>query len=168
MPEKKLRKETIQMVIFQLADEEFAVPIEQVREVAEMMPITRMPNVPDFIEGVINLRGNILPIIDLKKRLALPSTENNEGGGIMWVEIAGQQLGMIVDKVSEVMEIPIKDIDSTPSLIASEIDTGYISGVAKLDETGERLLILLDLELILSHKEKTLLDISTLNKEQKE
>ena len=159
--QEKLEQEIKQLIIFELGNEEFATSIEQIREIVGMMQITHMPNVPDFIEGIINLRGTILPIIDLKKRLELPITDDiKETKTIMWVELndGEHQVGMIVDKVTEVIEIPFQAIDDTPWLITSEVDTEYISGVAKIGEDGERLLILLDLSMILTHKEKVQLN----------
>jgi purine-binding chemotaxis protein CheW len=151
MVERKESKEQIQLVIFKLGSEEFGVGIGQVHEIIKMQPITRMPNVPHFIEGVINLRGTVMPVIDLKKRFSLSLTEYTEDTSIMVVEVSGKKVGMIVDKVSEVLQLLTENIEPTPSLIASEIDSAFIKGVGKLNE---RLLILLDIEKILSPKEK--------------
>ncbi len=158
MLEEMINKKVEQLVIFELGDEEFAVSIEQVREVVEMLSITHIPNMPDFIEGVINLRGNILPIIDLVKRLKLVTNRNSENKTIMWIEINAQQIGMIVDRVTEVIEVSNEDIDFMPFLITSEIEFRYVRGVVKMEELSGRLLILLDLGLILTHKEKVQLN----------
>jgi purine-binding chemotaxis protein CheW len=115
-----------------------------------MMSITKIPNAPIFIEGVINLRGKIIPIIDLRKRLGFKNQEYDNSTRIIVVELDGLVLGFIVDSVSEVLRIPENTIEPPPSMVAG-IESEYIEGVGKLDD---RLLILLELKKIFSSPEK--------------
>lgn len=144
----------IQLVVFRLAREEYGVDIQQVREIIKVIDITRVPKAPEFIEGVINLRGQITPIMDLRKRLDLPELERGEETRIIIIEIGKNVVGMIVDAVMEVHRLPEKNIDPTPT-ISSEVGSEFINGVGKL---GDRLLILLDLKKILSKKEEKQLE----------
>ena len=115
-----------------------------------MMSITKIPNAPNFIEGVINLRGKIIPIVDLRKRLGFKNQEYDKSTRIIVVELDGLVLGFIVDSVSEVLRIPENTIEPPPSMVAG-IESEYIEGVGKLDD---RLLILLELKKIFSSPEK--------------
>ncbi|GAB4185038.1 MAG: chemotaxis protein CheW [Calditrichia bacterium] len=141
--------EIIQLVSFKVGEEEFGVNILQVHEINRMTEITRVPKAPDFVEGVINLRGKIIPIIDLRKRFELPTKERDKDTRIVVVEISGQTIGFVVDSVSEVLRLPKNAIDDAPDLVTG-IDAEYIKGVGKMEN---KLLILLDLEKILTKKE---------------
>jgi purine-binding chemotaxis protein CheW len=149
MYEKKEVKNELKMVVFKLGDEEFGAPINQVHEILRLVEITRVPRAPKFIEGVINLRGRIIPIIDLRKRFDLPvkTTENKQR--IMEVEVEEQILGMIVDEVSEVLRVTVDAIESAPPMIA-DIAGQYLAGIAKLPG---RILIMLNFDKILSEQE---------------
>lgn len=142
--------EEVQLVVFRLGAEEYGVPITQVQEINRLTTPTRIPNAPAFLEGVINLRGKIIPIIDLKKRFGLESTVYTDEARIVIVEIDGNTLGVIVDVVSEVLRLPTSSIEPPPSIIAG-ITAEYLRGVGKL---GDRLLILLDLNKVLTETEK--------------
>jgi purine-binding chemotaxis protein CheW len=137
--------EEVQLVVFRLGNEEYGVEITQVREIIKMKEITRIPNAPDFVEGVINLRGQITTVTDLRKRLGTNGTGNNDQTRIIIVELENSTIGMIVDSVSEVLRLAKNEIDSTPEIV-SNLETKYIRGVGKLKD---RLLILLDLNRIL-------------------
>jgi len=150
MAEDKKSKQEAQLVVFKIGEEEFGVEINQVREIVKLVSVTRMPKAPVFIEGVVNLRGQIITVIDLAKRLDLPSTGRTEETRIMVVEVGDNTVGMIVDSVSEVLRLSIDDIEATPSLIDTEVHEKYLRGVGKSDD---RLLILLDLNEVLSHEE---------------
>jgi purine-binding chemotaxis protein CheW len=139
----------VQLVVFKLGNEEYGVDITQVREIIKMKEITRIPNAPEFVEGVINLRGQITSVTDLRKRLGIGAHENNEQTRIIIVELDKSTIGMIVDSVSEVLRLNKEDVDSTPSM-AANVDTKYIRGVGKLKD---RLLILLDLNKVLVQSE---------------
>ncbi len=137
--------EEVQLVVFRLGNEEYGVEITQVREIIKMKEITRIPNAPDFVEGVINLRGQITTVTDLRKRLGTNGSDNNDQTRIIIVELDRSTIGMIVDSVSEVLRLGKNEIDSTPEIV-SNLETKYIRGVGKLKD---RLLILLDLNRIL-------------------
>lgn len=139
----------VQLVVFRLGNEEYGVEITQVREIIKMKEITRIPNAPEFIEGVINLRGQITTVTDLRKRLGTDGSTTNDQTRIIIVELDNSTIGMIVDSVSEVLRLSKKDIDSTPEIV-SNLETKYIRGVGKLKD---RLLILLDLNKILKPSE---------------
>ncbi|MCM8812692.1 MAG: chemotaxis protein CheW [Candidatus Omnitrophica bacterium] len=150
MAVERSSKEEIQLVVFRIKDEESGVDINQVREIVKLVSITRMPKAPAFIEGVVNLRGQIITVIDLSKRLDLPSQGRTDTTRIMVVEVGDNTVGMIVDSVSEVLRLSKDQIERTPQLIQTEIHERYLRGVGKL---GDRLLILLDLNEVLSSEE---------------
>lgn len=133
--------EQLQLVTFEVASEEFAVDILVVHEINRMMELTRVPHSPPEVEGVINLRGRIIPVLDLRRRFGLPAGERGETNRIVVVEVHGRVIGFIVDRVHEVLRIPASIVDSAPEMIGS-IDGDFIKGVGKLED---RLLILLDL-----------------------
>ena len=144
----------VQLVVFKLGNEEYCVDIQQVREIIKVVDVTRVPKAPDFIEGVINLRGQITPVLDLRKRLDLPESERGEDTRIIVIELGKNVVGMVVDSVMEVCRLPEKSIDPTPT-ISTEVGAEFIKGVGKL---GDRLLILLDLGRVLSKGEEKQLE----------
>lgn len=152
----------IQMVAFKLEKEEFAVNIQQVREVLKMTQVTPLPRSARFIEGVINLRGEVIPVVDLRKRFELETQENKEETRIIIVEIRDNKVGLIVDSVTEVLRLPASSIQPPPSGIAGT-RTDFIKGVGKIDD---RLLILLNLEKILTTEEKIALEEVTLSEQE--
>ncbi len=147
-------EEVLQMVSFVLNEEEFGVDILKVQEIIRIVELTRVPNAPHFVEGVINLRGRIVPVIDLRKRFGLPQNEFDKNSRIVIVAVNNLVVGFLVDKVKEVLRVP-KAVIEPPPEITSTIHTDYIIGVAKLDD---RLLIVLDLERILAPSEKNELE----------
>ncbi len=141
----------IQVVNFRLRDEEFGVQIGSVREITKVADISHIPNAPSFIQGVTNLRGQVMAVIDLAKQFGLAPQENlPESARIVVTEVNGQTVGMLVDEVPEVLKIPEENIEPTPELIQTEIRKDYIKGVGKLEN---RLIILLDLERVLAPHE---------------
>ncbi|HOQ09177.1 MAG TPA: chemotaxis protein CheW [Syntrophomonadaceae bacterium] len=144
----------IQLVVFTLKQGdtvcEYGVPITQVQEIIPMAKPTRLPQVPDFVEGIINLRGKIIPIIDLKKRFDMEATEITSDTRSVVVEVSGQTVGIIVDEVSEVLRLSKDNIEPPPAAIGG-ITAEYLTGVGKLED---RLLILLDMDKILTEQEK--------------
>ncbi len=136
---------------FKLGPEEFGADVTQIKEISRMEETTQVPTAPPFVEGVINLRGSITPIIDLRKRLDLGTKEHDEDTRIVIAEFEDQFTGMIVDTVTDVLEIPEDDIDPTPELVATEISEEYLRGVGKIGEN--RLIVLLDLGKVLSREE---------------
>ena len=143
----------LQLVTFGLGDEEFGLDILGVKEIIRMTEITRVPKAPQFVEGVINLRGRVIPIIDLRKRFSLDSKERDKDTRIIVVELSSVTVGFIVDSVSEVLRIPADTVEPPPQVV-SGVEADCIKGVGKLDG---RLLILMDVERILSSKEAALL-----------
>jgi len=140
----------VQLVVFQLAGETYGVDINYVHEIIRLQPITEVPRTPDFIEGVINLRGRIIPVIDLHKRFGLPPAETTNNTRIMVVEVGGMTVGMIVDAVSEVLRLPEENIEPPPPIIKG-VDVAYLKGVGKWED---KLIILLDLDRVLQEKEQ--------------
>ena len=131
----------LQLVTFEVANEEFAVDILSVQEINRMMELTRVPQSPPEVEGVINLRGRIIPVIDLRRRFGLEEKQADEHSRIVVVEITGRVIGFIVDRVHEVLRIDSSVVEAPPSMITT-VKSDYIAGVGKLDD---RLLIMLDL-----------------------
>ena len=115
-----------------------------------MVAVTHVPRAPQFMEGVINLRGQLIPIIDLRARFGMPRAEHTKNTRIVVTEIGSKRVGMVVDSVSEVLRLPLAQIEPAPDMIAG-VDTEYIRGVGKIDD---RLIILLDLAKIITGSEK--------------
>lgn len=136
----------LQLVTFSIGSEEFGVDILKVIEIIRMMEITKVPKAPVFVEGVINLRGLVIPIIDLRRRFGLQDKDDDSDTRIIVIEINGMSVGFVVDSVSEVLRIPVSTVEPAPPVVAG-LDSDYISGVGKLED---RLLILLDLDKLLS------------------
>jgi purine-binding chemotaxis protein CheW len=154
---KAQTEELLQLVSFNIGQEEFGLGIQSIQEINRMVEITRVPNSPEFVSGVINLRGKVIPIINLRKRFGFPPKENDRNTRIIVVELGTMVVGFVVDAVSEVLRIP-KNITEPPPSIVAGIGSEYITAVAKLEN---RLLILLDLERILLEKEKQQLESTT-------
>jgi purine-binding chemotaxis protein CheW len=140
-----------QMVVFQLSNEHYGVDIASVDSIIRMQAVTAMPLAPDFCEGVTNLRGTVLPVIDLRKRFGLPSAEATKETRIVVTETNDTMVGMMVDAVIEVQSIPESDIEP-PSPLVTTVDSAFIAGIAKAQD--ERLTILLDLDRVLSREEQ--------------
>ncbi len=132
----------LQMVSFLLGREVFVIDILQVQEIIRMMEITQIPDVPEYVEGMINLRGRVIPVIDLRKRFNFPVPEENPQVRIIVVKNHGNPVGLIVDSVSDVVRFTKEKVESPPNLVTN-IDSRCISGVAKEDR---RLLIILDVD----------------------
>ena len=139
-----------QLVVFDLGGEAYGVDIATVREIIRMQSVTYVPDTPEFVEGVINLRGNVNPVVDLRKRFGLTVTAETDDSRIVVVDIGGEDIGVIVDAVTEVLRITEDAVEPTSALMTTE-DSYYIEGIAKL---GDRLLILLDLERVLTAAER--------------
>ena len=138
--------ELLQLVTFSTGDEEFGVDILRVQEIIRTMAITKVPKAPEFVEGVINLRGKVIPIIDLRRRFGLQPKSHDKHTRIIVIEINTMIVGFVVDAVSEVLRIPASTVEPPPPVV-SGLESEYISGVGKLED---RLLILLDLDRLLS------------------
>jgi purine-binding chemotaxis protein CheW len=138
-------EELLQLVSFNIGDEEFGVDILHVQEINRMLEVTRVPNAPACVDGVINLRGRVIPIIDLRRRFGMERKEHDKNTRIVVVELSGRVLGFVVDAVREVLRIPRSMTEPPPHLVGVGREE-YIKAVGKLDD---RLLILLDLEKVL-------------------
>ncbi|MEI0604739.1 chemotaxis protein CheW [Brachyspira alvinipulli] len=143
-------EDSTNLVTFRLGSGEYAIDIMQAKEIIKMEKITLIPNAPDFVEGVINLRGNIIPIIDLKKRFNLEEIEGDKNTGIIIVKIEDVDMGIIIDSISKVVSISNSDIQPPPPML-SGIGQKYIKGVGKLED---KLLVVLDLEKLFTTDEE--------------
>jgi purine-binding chemotaxis protein CheW len=139
-----------QIVVFELSSEFYGVNIAAVESIIKMQPITQMPHAPNFVEGVTNLRGKVLPVIDLRKRFGLAPQEADKDSRIIVISVDRTEVGMIVDGVSEVLTVPEEAVEAAPA-ITTTVDSSFITGIAKLDN---RLVILLDLGRIISAQEQ--------------
>ena len=140
-----IEQQSMKVIVFQLADKEYAIPVSHVQGIEKLMHITRVPKTPYFVKGVINLRGVVTPIIDLRERFALPISSNEETTRIIIVMLDNMDVGFVVDSANDVLDIPIESIGQQPEVVGS-LEEEFISGVVKLDN---RLLILLHLDKIL-------------------
>lgn len=131
-----------QLVVFDLADEAYGVNIGSVREIIRMQEITKVPRTPDYVEGVINLRGKVIPVIDMRKRFGFPVAERTKDTRIVVIDIGGADIGATVDAVTEVLRLGADSIEP-PSAVITTADSDYLLGIAKLET---RLIILLDLQ----------------------
>ena len=139
----------LQLVSFCLGSEEFGIDILKVHEINRMSQITRVPSAPVFIEGIINLRGQVIPVISLRNKLGMDKKELDKDSRIVVVELKSKTVGFIVDSVSEVLRIDSSVVENPPSMVAG-IQSDFITSIAKLEN---KLLILLDLEKVLSVEE---------------
>ena len=138
----------LQLVSFSVAAEEYGLDILRVQEIIRTQQLTRVPNLPDYVEGVINLRGKVIPVVALRRRLGLEAVAADKNTRIVVVDVHGQTLGFIVDAVSEVLRISADTVEPTPRI--GSVEREYISGVGKLES---RLLLMLDLEQLMNQAE---------------
>ncbi|KCZ71145.1 chemotaxis signal transduction protein [Candidatus Methanoperedens nitroreducens] len=156
---KTMSGDELQLVVFNIGREEFGVEIMNVQEIIRMINITKIPQAPDYIRGIINLRGRIIVVINLNVIMDMKSREQDENTRIIVASIGDTVMGFVVDSVSEVIRLSEKNVEPAPAIIASRIGMEYILGVGKLDN---RLLILLNLGKILSTDElHSIMSIST-------
>jgi purine-binding chemotaxis protein CheW len=142
------------VIVFRLKDEEYGVEVHQVKSIEKLEHITRVPRTPEFVKGVINLRGVVTPIIDLRKRFDLEESEYTESTRIIIVAVGELEVGLIVDAANDVIDIPVDAVEPPPEVVGG-VEAAYLRGVAKLDK---RLLILLNLDKVLSTEEIKQLD----------
>lgn len=146
---------TRKVIVFQLKEEEYAVDVQQIGSIERMMPFTRVPHTPNYVTGVINLRGVVTPIINLRLRFGMEESEITDATRILIVHLNDIEVGLVVDSANDVMDLPNEIIEPNPEVIGS-FHTNYIEGVAKVDH---RLLILLDLQKVLENeKEEAILE----------
>ncbi len=144
----------LQLASFRLGNEEFAVDILKIQEINRLVEITRVPKAPIFVEGVINLRGKVIPVIDLRKKFGLSNEARDDETRIVVMDIRKRIVGLIVDSVSEVLRAPASSVEPPPPMLGG-VDSEYIKGVCKLED---RLLILLDVNKLLSIEEAEMLE----------
>ncbi|HEU0264484.1 MAG TPA: chemotaxis protein CheW [Geobacterales bacterium] len=145
------RAELIQLVTFSLGDEEYGVNVLKVREIIRMTTITRVPNAPSYVEGVINLRGKVIPIASIRRKLHLEDVERDSRTRIMVMEVGSELMGFIVDAVSEVIRITSNEIQPPPAVVNGGMEQDCLFGVIN---RNEHLLVLLDLEKLFSVEER--------------
>jgi purine-binding chemotaxis protein CheW len=145
-----------QYLTFTLGHEEYGVEILKVQEIKGALAITPIPNTPAHIKGVMNLRGTIIPVVDLRQKFGLQAGEANAFTVIIVVKVGAKVMGLVVDGVSDVLNIPIADIQATPDF-GSQVDARFISGMAK---AGERLVVLLDIDRVLGSEDLAALGTS--------
>jgi purine-binding chemotaxis protein CheW len=145
-----------QLVVFQLGAELYGVEIARVHEIIRLQSVTKVPRAPAFVEGVINLRGKVIPVVDLRRRFGLPTVDHTRASRIVVVELGDQVVGIVVDGVSEVLRVNTTTVEP-PSPVVAGIDSEYLHGIAKL---SDRLVILLDLDRILAREERRALEAS--------
>jgi purine-binding chemotaxis protein CheW len=141
-------RQLLQLVGFHVGEEEFGLDILRVQEIIRIQELTRVPNSPAFVDGVINLRGKVIPVIALRQRFGLNALAHDKQTRIVVIEVQGTVLGFIVDSVSEVLRIPADTVEPPPRL--GKVEREYVSGVGKLDD---RLLILLDVDRLMDDSE---------------
>lgn len=137
---------TNKYVVFKLENEEYGIDILKVKEIKEMLRITRVPKAPSFVQGVVNLRGEVIPVIHLRKKFNLPEKNDTENTRIVIVSVDEITIGLVIDTSSEVVEIDKENIEEPPMAVTN-IDHSYISGIGKVDD---RLIILLEVAKIIS------------------
>jgi purine-binding chemotaxis protein CheW len=141
--------EMLQLVTFKLAGQKYAVDILKVQEINNMKEITTIPNAPSYLEGAVNLRGKVIPVLNLRKKFGLEEQENKELCKIIIMDVRGVIMGLIVDAVSDVLRVP-RDVVEPPPPVSSNISSEFIFGIAKLPEG---LVILLDMDRLLNAQE---------------
>ncbi|MEW6234886.1 MAG: chemotaxis protein CheW [Candidatus Omnitrophota bacterium] len=152
--EKQKEVQAQQYVCFVVHGEEYGVPILCVQEIIRYETLTRVPQSPPFIDGVLNLRGQVIPVMNLRKKFSLPPRELDKSTRIIVVEVKKRVVGIVVDEVSEVLQINAESIDPPPPM-GAQINTNFIQGMGKLDE---HLVILLDIDKVLSSDEVTMME----------
>ncbi len=142
-----------QLVVFGLGDEEFGVDIIQVQEIVRLQEVTKIPNAPEFVEGIVNLRGKVIPLIALRKRFGFAQVDHDDDSRIIVTSVNENLIGIIVDNVSEVIRLQEEQIEPPPNIVAG-IGREYLQGVGKVED---RLVVLLELDRILNLDEKATL-----------
>ncbi|MFB9273589.1 chemotaxis protein CheW [Cohnella cellulosilytica] len=142
--------EELKVIVFTLAEEEYGIEVDKVRTIERMLPITRVPKTPAFVKGVVNLRGVVIPVIDLRGRFGLAESEYTENSRIIIVAANELEVGFIVDSANDVLDVMSDAIENPPEVVGG-VKAKYLSGVAKIGE--DRLLILLNLSEVLNRSE---------------
>ncbi|PIC84477.1 chemotaxis protein CheW [Sporosarcina sp. P21c] len=135
----------MKVIVFQLMNKEYAIGLDVVESIEKSLSITRVPRMPSYVKGVLNLRGVVTPVVDLRERFDMEYKEFDETSCIIIVSHAGAEVGLIVDDANDVMDVPTSSIGPQPEVVGS-VESEFISGVAKV---GKRLLVMLNLEKVL-------------------
>jgi len=146
MATTQVGEEVLQLVSFTIGDEEFGVDILRVQEIIRMMQVTRVPNMPPYVEGVINLRGKVIPVVDLRARLGMEKKDHDQSTRTVVMELGGKVIGFVVDAVSEVLRLDKSQTEPPPSIVGGA-NGDYIKAIGRLED---RLLTLLDLEKVVA------------------
>ncbi len=154
--------ESSKFLTFQLQNEEYGLEILKVREIMGLMEITTVPQTPDYVRGVINLRGQVIPVVDLRLKFGMKKGEDDKRTCIIVVDVNGVMMGIVVDTVSEVMDIDAESIEETPSF-GTKLNTDYILGMGKVQG---KVKILLDIDKVLTSEELVILDGMQSNNEK--
>jgi purine-binding chemotaxis protein CheW len=153
--------ETTQYLTFTLAEEQYAAEVSRVREVLELLPFTKIPRMPDYMKGVINIRGSVVPVVDLRQKFGMPTAEDTVDTSIivMDVGVGGERItvGCLADSVEEVIDIPPDSVEPAPSF-GTKVDTEFIEGIAKRDD---QFIIVLDINRVFNETEIESLDVGT-------
>lgn len=146
-----------QYVVFRLADEQYGIPISAVREIIELERVSRLPEMPEFVEGITDLRGQIIPIVSLRKRFHLAPRAERQSTRTIVVELGEIEAGLLVDDVVGVVQVPSGSVQPPPAV--ASVDSAVVSSVARVEN---RLVILLNPDLLLADREQRLLGAETL------
>ncbi|AHD05937.1 chemotaxis protein CheW [Paenibacillus larvae] len=138
------------VIVFALAHEEYGVEVDKVRTIERLVPLTRVPKTPAFVKGVMNLRGVVIPVIDLRTRFGLPASEETDSSRIIIVAVNEMEVGLIVDSANDVLDINTDEVETPPEVVGG-IKAKYLDGIAKIGE--DRLLVLMNLEQVLNKEE---------------
>jgi len=138
-----------QLVTFKIDSEEYGVKIANVQEINRMTAVTKIPRAPCYIEGIVNLRGNVIPALDLRRLFKLPEKQATDATRIIIVDFNGKRTGIVVDSVSEVLRFEKTLVEAPPDILSGGIDSDYVEGVGKLDG-GKRMILILDISKVLS------------------
>ena len=140
-----LNQKEMKVIVFQLMDKEYAISVDVVQSIEKMLSISRVPKTPSYVKGVLNLRGVVTPIVDLRARFGLDVKEMDESTRIIIVTLEDYDVGLIVDAANDVLDIPVESIEPQPEVVGS-VEVDFISGVAKVER---RLLVMLNLDKVL-------------------
>ena len=150
----KLNQKEMKVIVFQLLDMEYAIGVDIVQSIEKVLSITRVPKTPAYVKEVINLRGIVTPIVDLRERFGLTSKEMDDSTRIIIVTLDEYDVGLIVDAANDVLDIPVNAIEPQPEVVGS-IESDFISGVAKVDK---HLLVMLNLDKVLEPVKRVISD----------
>lgn len=155
MPKEEDKQKEIRLVTFMLGEETFGISIMKVNEIVRIKEIVKLPHAPDFIEGVINLRGNIIPILNIKKKFVMPKAEIEPTSKIVVCDIEEDiKVGLVVDQVKNILNISKDKIEPVPALTTAIMDVKMLEGIVKTDN---QLIILLKIDALINHEEKKIL-----------